>query len=177
MCGTYSTERGFPFFIFWFLFSNDFASTICVNDEGFIWFESGATVVVWVPNTKCENHVLSISFKLRPTYSPTYFEWQQKIKLQTCKIAAHEEDGLYIPHSPDEATEEEEDEEEEEVDETVHFDEVSEIRFPGEVGPLGDRRLCKIRCVKGKWVGPLCATNEEGILLKREIVMCRHSRP
>lgn len=42
------------------------------------------------------------------------------------------------------------------------FTEVSEIRFPGEIGPLGDRRLCKIRCIKGKWVGPLCATNEEG---------------
>lgn len=60
--------------------------------------------------------------------------------------------------------EESEEEEEEEEDEEVHFDEVSEVRFPGEVGPLGDRRLCKIRCVKGKWIGPLCAANEEGNL-------------
>lgn len=56
----------------------------------------------------------------------------------------------------------EEEEEEEEIDILQQFTEVSEIRFPGEIGPMGDRRLCKIRCVKGKWVGPLCATNEEG---------------
>lgn len=65
--------------------------------------------------------------------------------------------------SPEEP-EEELEESEEDIDEEVHFDEVTEVRFPGEVGPLGDRRLCKIRCVKGKWVGPLCATNEEGNL-------------
>lgn len=59
---------------------------------------------------------------------------------------------------------EEEEEEEEEEDEDVHFDEVTEVRFPGEVGPLGDRRLCKIRCVKGRWIGPLCAANDEGNL-------------
>lgn len=44
----------------------------------------------------------------------------------------------------------------------MNFDEVTEVRFPSEIGPLGDRRLCKIRCVKGKWVGPLCATSDEG---------------
>lgn len=67
-------------------------------------------------------------------------------------------------HPEVEEVEEDGEEEEEIIDEEVHFDEVTEIRFPGEVGPLGDRRLCKIRCVKGKWVGPLCATNEEGNL-------------
>lgn len=60
----------------------------------------------------------------------------------------------------DEESESEEDEEEE--DDEVNFDEVTEVRFPTEIGPLGDRRLCKIRCIKGKWVGPLCATNDEG---------------
>lgn len=76
---------------------------------------------------------------------------------------AYDEEGQYIPHSPDESESESgEDEEEEESAEHEHFGEVTEVRFPGEVGPLGDRRLCKIRCVKGKWVGPLCATNEEG---------------
>lgn len=75
----------------------------------------------------------------------------------------YDEEGQYIPHSPDEPESESgEEEEEEESAEHEHFGEVTEVRFPGEVGPLGDRRLCKIRCVKGKWVGPLCATNEEG---------------
>ncbi|XP_055380198.1 locomotion-related protein Hikaru genki isoform X2 [Condylostylus longicornis] len=68
-------------------------------------------------------------------------------------------DGGFGQYTPEEESEEEEDEEE--SDEESRFQEVSEIRFPGEVGPLGDRRLCKLRCVKGKWVGPLCATNEE----------------
>ncbi|XP_075165100.1 locomotion-related protein hikaru genki isoform X2 [Haematobia irritans] len=72
-----------------------------------------------------------------------------------------DEDGGYSPVHPDEGESDEEDEEEEEIDIQQQFTEVSEIRFPGEIGPLGDRRLCKIRCVKGKWVGPLCATNEE----------------
>ena len=71
------------------------------------------------------------------------------------------DDGNYGPYQPDEE-EEDEESEEEEIDENAKFGEVSEIRFPGEVGPLGDRRLCKLRCVKSKWVGPLCATNEEG---------------
>lgn len=74
-----------------------------------------------------------------------------------------DEEGQYIPHSPDgEEGESAEEEEEEESAEHEHFGEVTEVRFPGEVGPLGDRRLCKIRCVKGKWVGPLCATHEDG---------------
>lgn len=66
-------------------------------------------------------------------------------------------------HAVDETESESgEDDELEESEEHEHFGEVTEVRFPGEVGPLGDRRLCKIRCVRGKWVGPLCATNEEG---------------
>ncbi|XP_053966348.1 locomotion-related protein Hikaru genki isoform X1 [Anastrepha ludens] len=73
----------------------------------------------------------------------------------------YDEEGGYSPVHPDETDEDEEEDEEEEVDIQQQFTEVSEIRFPGEIGPLGDRRLCKIRCVKGKWVGPLCATNEE----------------
>ncbi|XP_039490976.1 locomotion-related protein Hikaru genki isoform X1 [Drosophila santomea] len=72
----------------------------------------------------------------------------------------YDEEAGYTPFHPDEEFDEEE-EEDEEVDILQQFTEVSEIRFPGEIGPMGDRRLCKIRCVKGKWVGPLCATNEE----------------
>lgn len=74
--------------------------------------------------------------------------------------AGYDEEGQYPPHITEEEDSEEVEEEEEE--ESVNFDEVSEIRFPGEVGPQGQRRLCKIRCVKGKWVGPLCATTDQG---------------
>lgn len=84
-------------------------------------------------------------------------------------VGIFDEDGGYTPIHPDEVESEEEEEEEEEVDIQQQFTEVSEIRFPGEIGPLGDRRLCKIRCVKGKWVGPLCATNEEGKLRSKAL--------
>lgn len=70
------------------------------------------------------------------------------------------EDEVNYAHTGED--EESEEEEEEEEDESINFAEVTEVRFDGEVGPMGDRRSCKIRCVKGKWVGPLCATNEEG---------------
>ncbi|XP_044312406.1 locomotion-related protein Hikaru genki isoform X2 [Drosophila rhopaloa] len=73
----------------------------------------------------------------------------------------YDEEAGYTPVHPDDPEFDEEEEEDEEVDILQQFTEVSEIRFPGEIGPMGDRRLCKIRCVKGKWVGPLCATNEE----------------
>jgi hypothetical protein len=60
--------------------------------------------------------------------------------------------------------------EEEEDPIITQFREVSEVRFPGEVGPLGDHRLCKIKCVDGKWIGPLCAMNEqEGMQKKKKL--------
>ncbi|KAH8370242.1 hypothetical protein KR093_002750, partial [Drosophila rubida] len=73
----------------------------------------------------------------------------------------YDEETGYSPVHTDDSEFDEDEEEEEEIDLLQQFTEVSEIRFPGEIGPMGDRRLCKIRCVKGKWVGPLCATNEE----------------
>lgn len=33
---------------------------------------------------------------------------------------------------------------------------VREVKFSGSIGPLGERRLCKIKCIGGQWVGPLC---------------------
>lgn len=50
------------------------------------------------------------------------------------------------------------------------FREVSEVRFPAEVGPLGTHRLCKIKCIDGMWQGPLCAApdQEEGAMMKFE---------
>ncbi|XP_032590250.1 locomotion-related protein Hikaru genki isoform X2 [Drosophila grimshawi] len=73
----------------------------------------------------------------------------------------YDEETGYSPMHTDDSEFDEDEEEDEEIDILQQFTEVSEIRFPGEIGPMGDRRLCKIRCVKGKWVGPLCATNEE----------------
>lgn len=61
--------------------------------------------------------------------------------------------------SEEEGSEEEESTEEPEF---AQFREVSEVRFPAEVGPLGGQRVCKIKCVDGEWVGPLCALNEQG---------------
>lgn len=52
----------------------------------------------------------------------------------------------------------------EEIDEPPEqgiFREVSEVRFPAEVGPLGTHRLCKIKCIDGMWQGPLCAAPDE----------------
>lgn len=73
-----------------------------------------------------------------------------------------DEESPYVLPEHETESESGEEEEVEESAEHEHFGEVTEVRFPGEVGPLGDRRLCKIRCVRGKWVGPLCATNDEG---------------
>lgn len=46
------------------------------------------------------------------------------------------------------------DKDSEEIDELPEqsvFREVSEVRFPAEVGPLGTHRLCKIKCIDGMW--------------------------
>lgn len=77
------------------------------------------------------------------------------------RTAGYDEDVQSVPYGPDDDDDSEE-EPEEDSEEGIHFDEVTEVRFPGEVGPMGDRRLCKIRCIKGKWVGPLCAASNEG---------------
>lgn len=39
---------------------------------------------------------------------------------------------------------------------------VREVKFSGAIGPLGERRLCKIKCIGGQWVGPLCI-DQQGI--------------
>lgn len=70
-----------------------------------------------------------------------------------------------MPPLPGEHDSEEEGSEEEESTEEpefAQFREVTEVRFPAEVGPLGGQRVCKIKCVEGEWVGPLCALNEQG---------------
>ncbi|XP_055598594.1 locomotion-related protein Hikaru genki-like isoform X2 [Uranotaenia lowii] len=82
------------------------------------------------------------------------------------KQGQYDEDGGYVPPLPDSHESVDEKEESEEIEESpeLHqFREVSEVRFPGEVGPLGGHRLCKIQCIKGHWIGPLCAMNEHEV--------------
>ncbi|KPI96195.1 Locomotion-related protein Hikaru genki [Papilio xuthus] len=42
------------------------------------------------------------------------------------------------------------------------FSKISEVKFPGLIGPLNERLICKIKCIDGNWVGPLCSTTAEG---------------
>lgn len=37
------------------------------------------------------------------------------------------------------------------------FANIEEIQFVGIVGPQDQKRICKIKCLNGVWVGPLCA--------------------
>ncbi|GFQ77117.1 uncharacterized protein TNCT_326771 [Trichonephila clavata] len=37
------------------------------------------------------------------------------------------------------------------------FTSVQEVQFLGILGPLEHKRMCKIKCLNGVWVGPLCA--------------------
>ncbi|XP_023016189.2 locomotion-related protein hikaru genki [Leptinotarsa decemlineata] len=38
---------------------------------------------------------------------------------------------------------------------------VREVKFSGSIGPLGEQRLCKIKCIAGQWVGPLCIDQQD----------------
>ncbi|KAJ8877806.1 hypothetical protein PR048_022263 [Dryococelus australis] len=40
------------------------------------------------------------------------------------------------------------------------YSQVTEVKFVGQVGPLDEKRLCKIKCIGGEWVGPLCQSQE-----------------
>ncbi|XP_028026681.1 locomotion-related protein Hikaru genki-like [Bombyx mandarina] len=42
------------------------------------------------------------------------------------------------------------------------FSKISEVKFPGLIGPLNERLICKIKCIDGNWVGPLCASTPDG---------------
>lgn len=41
------------------------------------------------------------------------------------------------------------------------YSHVREVKFSGSIGPLGEKRLCKIKCIGGQWVGPLCADQQD----------------
>ena len=41
------------------------------------------------------------------------------------------------------------------------FKDIHDVEFEVKTGPFpGDRRRCKLSCVDGQWVGPLCRTHE-----------------
>ncbi|XP_073955742.1 locomotion-related protein hikaru genki isoform X2 [Choristoneura fumiferana] len=42
------------------------------------------------------------------------------------------------------------------------FSKISEVKFPGLIGPLNERLICKIKCIDGNWVGPLCSSTPDG---------------
>ncbi|XP_059475487.1 locomotion-related protein Hikaru genki-like [Neocloeon triangulifer] len=45
---------------------------------------------------------------------------------------------------------------------STDYSKVMEVMFQGAIGPLGERRLCKIKCINGEWVGPLCQVKSGG---------------
>ncbi|CAH0715962.1 unnamed protein product, partial [Brenthis ino] len=42
------------------------------------------------------------------------------------------------------------------------FSKISEVKFPGLIGPTNERLICKIKCIDGNWVGPLCSQTPNG---------------
>ncbi|CAF4748505.1 unnamed protein product [Pieris macdunnoughi] len=43
-----------------------------------------------------------------------------------------------------------------------NFAKVKEIKFPISFGPLPEKYICKLKCVDGYWVGPLCSSSPDG---------------
>uniref|UniRef100_T1JJD6 Locomotion-related protein Hikaru genki n=1 Tax=Strigamia maritima TaxID=126957 RepID=T1JJD6_STRMM len=43
-----------------------------------------------------------------------------------------------------------------------NFSGVQEVQFLAIVGPVEQKRICKIKCVNGNWLGPLCSIEEDG---------------
>lgn len=37
---------------------------------------------------------------------------------------------------------------------------VKEVKFSTTFGAQGEQRICKIKCIAGQWVGPLCAEKQ-----------------
>ncbi|CAL4059863.1 unnamed protein product, partial [Meganyctiphanes norvegica] len=38
-----------------------------------------------------------------------------------------------------------------------HSDQIQEVLFMGVVGPWDEKKVCKIKCINDRWVGPLCS--------------------
>lgn len=78
-------------------------------------------------------------------------------------MGVDEDTGEYRnPHPDGDQVEVSKEDTSEDLSEGNVFREVTEVRFPSDAGPLGNRRLCKIICSGGKWVGPLCASVDDG---------------
>ncbi|CAB3362221.1 Hypothetical predicted protein [Cloeon dipterum] len=45
------------------------------------------------------------------------------------------------------------------ISSTTDYSKVVEVMFHGAIGPSGERRLCRIQCLHGEWVGPMCQIN------------------
>lgn len=46
-----------------------------------------------------------------------------------------------------------------------------QVKFPGLIGPLNERLICKIKCIDGNWVGPLCSsTPGESLFILKVII-------
>ncbi|XP_050683915.1 locomotion-related protein Hikaru genki isoform X2 [Leptidea sinapis] len=43
-----------------------------------------------------------------------------------------------------------------------NFAKVKEIKFPISYGPVTEKYICKLKCVDGYWVGPLCSSSTDG---------------
>ena len=51
------------------------------------------------------------------------------------------------------------------------FQDIHEVEFEVRTGPFpGDNQRCKLTCVKGQWVGPLCRTKESKKKIKRSFL-------
>ena len=50
------------------------------------------------------------------------------------------------------------------------FKDIHDVEFEVKTGPFpGDRRRCKLSCVAGQWVGPLCRKNEGMLHINKNI--------
>ncbi|KAG8184166.1 hypothetical protein JTE90_010207 [Oedothorax gibbosus] len=57
------------------------------------------------------------------------------------------------------------------------FTSVQEVQFLGVIGPLDQKRVCKIKCLNGVWVGPLCTIDQEGKKFQPMLRQCFLSPP
>ncbi|XP_068222182.1 locomotion-related protein Hikaru genki-like [Palaemon carinicauda] len=53
-----------------------------------------------------------------------------------------------------------------------------EVMFMGVVGPSDEKRVCKIKCIDGRWVGPLCSLQQDSNLFQSIFRPCHvHNIP
>ncbi|XP_015927724.1 locomotion-related protein Hikaru genki [Parasteatoda tepidariorum] len=57
------------------------------------------------------------------------------------------------------------------------FASVQEVQFLGVIGPLEQKRVCKIKCLNGVWVGPLCTIDQDSKKFQPMLRQCFLSPP